>query len=85
MLFPTRPGRKEFEMFDENNFRRAARDTIKMMRTLTKLRALFKTDGGHLTNAAKAIISEGLRNGMTQSEIADLLSVSPAAISYHLR
>jgi DNA-binding CsgD family transcriptional regulator len=73
------------DIFDEANFRRAASDTMKMMRTLRKLRALFKTDGGHLTNAAKAVIKEGLRNGMTQSEIADLLSVSPAAISYHVR
>jgi DNA-binding MarR family transcriptional regulator len=72
-------------MFDEANFKRAASDAMKMARTLRKMRALFKTDGGHLTNAAKAVITEGLRNGMTQTELADLLSVSPAAISYHVR
>ncbi len=70
-------------MFDERNFRRAAKDTMRMMQTLRKFRRLYKTDGGRLTDAAKAAIQEGLRNGMSKTEIADLLSVSPSAISYH--
>ena len=70
-------------MFDERNFRRAAKDTMEMMKTLRKFRRLFKTDGGHLTKAGKEVIREGLRNGMTKAELADLLHVSSSAISYH--
>lgn len=76
-------GREVKNMFNEDNFRKAAADTLKMMRTLRRLRALFKTDGGHLTNAAKAVIDEALQVGMKKTEIADLLGVTPAAISYH--
>ena len=70
-------------MFDEKAFRKVAKDIVAMRRTLQKFRSLFKTDGGHLTPAAKAVIEEGIRAGMKKSEIASLLDVTPAAISYH--
>ena len=70
-------------MFDEKAFRTVAKDTMSMMRTLRKFRSLFKTEGGHLTPAAKAVIKEGVKAGMKKTEIAALLDVSPAAISYH--
>ena len=69
--------------FDDQAFEKAAKEARKMARTIRKFRALFKTDGGHLTPGGKAVIKEGLRAGMTKSEIAALLGVSPAAISYH--
>lgn len=70
-------------MFDERAFKKVAKDTLGMMRSLQKFRALFKTEGGRLTEAGKAIIAEGLRAGMKKTEIAALLDVSPSAISYH--
>lgn len=72
-------------MFDERAFRRVAKDLMKMRRTIEKFRTLYKTPGGHLTDAAKAIIPEGLKAGMSKVEIADLLQVHPSAISYHTR
>jgi hypothetical protein len=42
---------------------------------------LLKTDGGHLTEAGKAVIREGLARGVRNKELAELLSVSPAAVT----
>ena len=72
-------------MIDVNELRRATREMNKVITKLNRLQKLYKTDGGHLTDAAKAIIQEGLNNGMTKREIADLLEVNPSAISYHTR
>ena len=72
-------------MFDEKAFRSVAKDTMRMLRTLEKFRRLFKTEGGHLTKAGLAVIPEARRAGMSKAEIAELLQVSPAAITYHTR
>lgn len=72
-------------MFKEEAFRAAANETLNMMKTLQKFRRLFKTDGGHLTSAGKAVILEGLRAGLSTNELASLLDVNPAVVRYHLR
>ncbi|MBV8135662.1 MAG: hypothetical protein JO121_08500 [Deltaproteobacteria bacterium] len=64
---------------------RATRIHEEMEDTLRQLSGLLKTDGGHLTPAGIAVMNEGLNRGMSQSQVARLLSVSPAAISYRTR
>jgi DNA-binding NarL/FixJ family response regulator len=73
----------ENEMFDENAFRRHAAETLDLLASLQQFRSLFKTEGGHLTQAGKATVLQGLKSGMTSNEIADLLEVSPAVVRYH--
>lgn len=72
-------------MFNEDSFRRLADETMQMLERLQTFRRLFKTEGGHLTNAGKAIIAEGYKSGMTTAEIVGLLDVNPAVVRYHSR
>jgi hypothetical protein len=75
----------EFLMFTEDTFRRHAQEVLTLADQLAKARRLFKTEGGHLTQAGRSIVVEGERQGLATSEIADLLEVSPAVVRYHLR
>ena len=68
---------------DDNDIKIMARQLIRMNRKQRMLAALFKTDGGHLTPAGKAIIQQGIEMGIAQSKIAGLLDITPAAVSYH--
>ena len=72
-------------MFNDESFRAAAAETLSMLHRLQVFRRLFKTEGGHLTAAGKAIIPEGLKAGLTTTEIATLLDVAPAVVRYHVR
>ena len=72
-------------MFTEDTFRRHATEVLALADQLAKARRLFKTEGGHLTQAGRALVLEGERQGLPTSEIADLLEVSPAVVRYHLR
>ena len=72
-------------MFNEDTFRRHAEETLALSSKLKQVRRLFKTEGGHLTNAGRAVVSEGLKTGMSTAELAELLEVNPAVIRYHSR
>ncbi len=72
-------------MFTEDTFKRHAQEVLALADQLAKARRLFKTEGGHLTQAGRSIVIEGERQGLTTGEIADLLEVSPAVVRYHLR
>lgn len=72
-------------MFNETTFRRHAEETLGLAARLKQVRRLFKTEGGHLTNAGRAIVAEGLKQGMTTTDLAELLEVNPAVVRYHAR
>jgi hypothetical protein len=72
-------------MFSEDAFRSLAAETLSMLERLQLFRRLFKTEGGHLTGAGKAVIPEALKAGLTTAEIASLLDVAPAVVRYHVR
>ncbi|WP_127753380.1 hypothetical protein [Devosia sp. 1566] len=72
-------------MFNETTFRRHAEETLALSARLKQVRRLFKTEGGHLTNAGRAIVAEGLKQGMTTADLAELLEVNPAVVRYHAR
>ena len=72
-------------MFNEETFRRHAEETLALASQLNQVRRLFKTEGGHLTNAGRAVVAEGLKTGMITAELADLLEVNPAVVRYHSR
>jgi lysophospholipase L1-like esterase len=70
-------------MLDRATIIHARNVTTEMVEALERLRGLLKTDGGHLTQAGRAVIQEGLARGLKNKDLAELLSVSPAAISRH--
>ena len=72
-------------MFTEDTFQRHATEVLALADQLARARRLFKTEGGHLTQAGRALVLEGDRQGLATSEIADLLEVNPAVVRYHLR
>jgi DNA-binding NarL/FixJ family response regulator len=72
-------------MFSEDAFRSLATESLSMLQRLQTFRRLFKTDGGHLTSAGKAVIPEALKAGLSTGEIASLLDVAPAVVRYHIR
>jgi len=72
-------------MFDEDAFRRLADESLTILARLQTFRRLFKTEGGHLTGAGKAVIAEGHKAGLTTTEIANLLDVNTAVVRYHSR
>ncbi|HEY0033594.1 MAG TPA: hypothetical protein VGB81_10040 [Devosia sp.] len=72
-------------MFTEETFRSHADEVLMLAEQLGKARRLFKTEGGHLTQAGRAVVLEGQRQGLTTSEIASLLETTQAVVRYHLR
>lgn len=70
-------------MIDASDINEATSVIKQAMRTLHQFQSLLKTDGGHLTEAGKAVMRGALESGMSKGEVAELLSVSAAAISYH--
>jgi hypothetical protein len=74
-----------FMMFTEDTFRRHAEEVLVLAEQLARARKLFKTEGGHLTQAGRAVVLEGERQGFGTGEIASLLDVTPAVVRYHLR
>jgi hypothetical protein len=70
-------------MIDMSDVDRATSVIGHAVKTLHQLQSLLKTDGGRLTEAGKAVMRAALESGMTKVQIAELLSVSAAAISYH--
>lgn len=71
-------------MLDEAAIRKFTREVYVMSRTLTKLNSILKSDGGRLTAAGVAVLQEAKRQGMSNAEIARLLKITPAAVSYQL-
>jgi DNA-directed RNA polymerase specialized sigma24 family protein len=72
-------------MFNETAFRRHAQAAVTLADQLAKLAKLMKTEGGHLTNAGRALVLEADRQGLGTGEIAAMLEVNPAVVRYHLR
>ena len=72
-------------MFTEDTFRRHAEEVLALAEQLGRARRIFKTEGGHLTQAGRAVVFEGQRQGLTTSEIASLLETTQAVVRYHLR
>jgi hypothetical protein len=72
-------------MVDIDEFKSMGRQIITDTRHLRVFRSLMKKDGGRLTDAGKAVIQQGLAKGISQSKLAKLLEITPAAVSYHAR
>jgi hypothetical protein len=72
-------------MLNEETFRRHAEETLALAVRLKQVRRLFKTEGGHLTGAGRALVAEGLKTGLSTTELAELLEVNPAVVRYHSR
>ena len=72
-------------MFTVDSFHRHAEEAMALADQLLKVRRLFKTEGGHLTQVGRALVIEGERQGLATGEIAALLEVNPAVVRYHLR
>lgn len=72
-------------MFTEDTFQRHATQVLELADQLARARRLIKTEGGHLTQAGRALVIEGERQGMSTGEIASLLEVSQKVVRYHLR
>jgi hypothetical protein len=60
-----------------------SREIIKMRSFLEEYRSLCKTDTGRLTDVGRALVKHALAEGLTQSRIAQMLEISPAAVSYY--
>ncbi len=65
-------------MFTEDTFRRHAQEVLTLADQLAKARRLFKTEGGHLTQAGRSIVVEGSGKAWRQAKLPICLkSVQP--------
>jgi hypothetical protein len=74
-----------FDEIDEDDYKKLVRKIYRTTGEYRDLLSILKTDGDHLTAAAKEVIKVGLDRGWSKKRIAEVLHVTPAAITYHSR
>jgi hypothetical protein len=72
-------------MFNPTTPRPLGEDAAVLAERLQRLARLCSNQAGQLTEAGRALAAEGLRQGFTTYDLAELLSVSLAVVRSHAR
>jgi len=70
-------------MIDPKDLKKITRQVIETQKDLEMFKSLSKKSNGRLTAVGRAVISEGLAQGIAPAAIARLLDITRAAVAHY--
>lgn len=70
-------------MIDSKELKRITRQVLATQNDLQMFKTLAKKANGRLTAAGKALLSQGLQDGIPPSTLARLLEITRAAVAHY--